>query len=260
MRNKIKLIKLLLVAFPLLLAGRVNGETVAPMNAEPKPEPEVTAVEVDNSDNAFATDLNTAESLLRSMARQKIMSQKQSDVFVAKEMQKVIKFNAFSSQMMAHSTELIKKMSNPDGMIADGRGMVERDSASWKGYDYLASGSFMKQDVEKAIENYTLAQKYAPDLQKDWYKFMLGGCERARGDQTAALKLFDEVIAGNENWIAIKNAYLTASLMLIGKDNDKAVDYFEKGGKLCYPGEKAGLSRLCAKFSSLQKKPEACLN
>lgn len=255
-KNK-TLIQFLLIALPLLLAGQVKAEDVAAPQVESK-RPAITTTVENNSDNAYATDLKAAEDLLKGISHQRAMNPKQTDKYVAREMQKVVRYNAFSKDMIPHSMDIVKKMKDPEGMMTDGNKMVKEDPKSWEGYDFIASSYFMKRDLDKAIENYKLARKYAPELQKDWYNYMLAGCYRAKKDPEAALKIYDEVISRNENWVAIKNSYFAASLMLIGKDNGRAVTYFENGLILCSEGEKASLARMCVKFSGLEKKPSVC--
>jgi len=246
-----------MAALPLLLAGPGKAEDVPAPQTEAK-RPAITTSVENNTDNSYATDLKAAEELLKGISHQRAMTPKQSDKYVNKEMQKVVRYNAFSKDMIPHSMELVKKMKDPEGMLADGNKMVKEDPKSWEGYDFIASHYFMKKELDKAIENYLLARKYAPELQKDWYNYMLAGCYRAKKDSDRALKIYDEVISRNENWVAIKNAYFAASLMLIGKDNAKAVTYFDNGMLLCSQGEKASLTRMCTKFSGLEKKPAGC--
>lgn len=259
MKNGRKIVKLLILVTPVFMAGVVMGNDVAVSQVEIKHAAVTTTVE-NHGDDAFAADLGAAEELLKRIARQRVFKPKQADAYVSHEMEKVMRFNTFSKTLMPHSFALIRRITDPDALLKDGRSMVARDPASWEGYDFLASGKLLKKDVDGAMENYELALKYAPDLQKDWYRYMLAGCYSAKNNPGKALELHDGVIARNENWVAIKSAYISASMMLINDNPAKAVDYFDKGMLLSTPGEKEVLYKagVCDKFRNLEKEPEIC--
>lgn len=260
MKLHTEILKLLLAALPLLAASRVSAEGVKVERAGSKPS--AVSVNADNnSDGAFASDLKGVEDLLKALSRERKMTPAQSGEYVAREMERTRKFFAFAkSTLIPHGLALRQKMKDPDGLIADGKLMVEKDSGSWQGYDYLASGSLLKRDADGALKNYEKALAAAPALQKDWYSYMLAACYNAKQDPEKAMKLYEEIIEKNDNWLAVKNSYLGASMMLLGKDNLKAVAYFDKGFSLYSPGEQAALRKtsLCDKFRNLERGPEAC--
>ncbi|MDO8805755.1 MAG: hypothetical protein Q7R35_15150 [Elusimicrobiota bacterium] len=255
-----KTIKLLLTALPLLASGLVRAEGVAVGQAGAKTGA-ISAAADNNSDGAFASDLKGAEDLLRELSRERKLTPGLSGEYMARELERAKKFFAFAkSTLIPHGFALRQKMSDPDGLIAEGKLMVEKNSASWQGYDYLASGSLIKRDVDGAKDNYEKALAAAPDFQKDWYRYMLAACYNVKKDPEKALALYEGIIEKNDNWLAVKNSYLGASMMLLGRDNGKAVSYFDKGFSLYAPGEQAALLKtsLCDKFRDLEKGPEAC--
>jgi tetratricopeptide (TPR) repeat protein len=189
------------------------------------------------------------------------MTPAQSGEYLAREVERAKKFFAFAkSTLIPHSTQLAQKMRDPDGLIKEGRQMVENAPGSWQGYDYMGSGHMMKRDLDVALENFDKALAAAPDMQKDWYRYMMATCYNAKKDSAKALALYDRIIAANDNWIAVKNSYIRASMMLIGRDNGKAADYFDKGMLLASRAERDAFyaAGVCGKFQGAEKGPEAC--
>jgi len=260
MKNDIKTMILFAAAFPLLAAAAAATGDVAVNQVENKPRAVNTTVD-NTTDSAFTSDLKAAEDLLKGLSHERKLTPKQSGEYMAREMEKARKFYDFAkTTLIPHSMSLVKKMKDPDGMLAEGKAMVAQDPASWQGYDFVASGSLLKQDVDGAKENYEKALAAAPDFQKDWYRYMLAACYSAKKDPAKAIELYERIIARNENWIAVKNAYVAASLTLLGKDDGKAAAYFDRGFSLYTPGEQAMLLKagLCDKFRNLEKGPEVC--
>lgn len=260
MKNNLKLAALLLTAIPLLAAAVTAADLAVPQ-AEARPK--AVSVTVDNnSDGAFASDLKGAEELLKGLSHERKMNPEQSGRYMAKEMEKARKFFEFAKTTLApHGLSIKSLMKDPDGMIAKGKELVEKDAASWQGYDYLASGSMLKRDLAGAKGNFEKALAAAPDFQKDWYRYMLAACYNMEKDPKKALELYEGIIEKNDNWLAVKSSYLGASIMLLGKDDKKAVAYFDKGFSLYTPEERVVLRRtsLCDKFRNLEKGPEACV-
>ncbi|HBB67765.1 MAG TPA: hypothetical protein DCZ93_10815 [Elusimicrobia bacterium] len=252
---------LLAAAFPLLGSLASAAVDVAVAQAENKPKAVNTTVD-NTADSAFASDLKAAEDLLRGLSHERKMTPKQSSEYMAKEMERTRKYLAFAkSTLVPHSMSIIKKMKDPDGLIGEGKAMVEKDAASWQGYDYVASGSLLKKDMDGAMTNFQKAHAAAPEFQKDWYQYMLASCYSGKKEPAKALELYEGVIERNDNWLAVKSSYMGASMLLLGKDNAKAVAYFDKGFSLYTPGEQAVLLKtsLCGKFKGLEKGPQACV-
>lgn len=260
MRNSKKLIVLLVTTFPLATALPVMATEVAAQQAESKPKPVSASVD-NNGDGAFASDLKGAEDLLNGLSHERKMTQQQRGAFMAREMEKARKFYDFAkTTLIPHSMALVSKMKDPDKLVEEGKTMLEKDPNSWQGYDFVASGSMLKRDVDGAKANYEKALAAAPDMQKDWYRYMLAACYGAQKDADKAVELYEGIIARNDNWIAVKNSYMAASVTLVGKDDKKAVAYFDKGFQLYTPGEQGLLmkSGICDKFRGLEKGPEVC--
>ena len=214
------------------------------------------------TDSAFAADLKAAEDLLKGLSRERKMTVVQRGEYVAKEMERARKFFAFAKDTLTpHGLAIMKMMNNPDGMLAEGRGMVEADPSSWRGYDYQASGSMLKKDMDGAMVNFEKALAFAPEFQKDWYRYMMGACLTMKKDEGKALEYYEGVITRNENWLAVKGSYLAASMTLLGKNDAKASAYFEKGFSL-HSREEQGVilkTGVCDKFRGLEKGPEVCV-
>lgn len=221
----------------------------------------VAVVAVDSSDSAFVSDLQSAEEFLRRLSRERKMDQPQLDKFKAAEMEKARQFSRWSvAEVVPHARAMAQKMRAPDELIAEGRSMVEADPASWKGYDFVGMGSLVKSDVQTAKESFERALEKAPGFQKDWYRYMLAGCLNIQKDPAAALELYDGILSRNENWVAVKSAYITSSLILIARDNDKAARNFDMGMSLHNSDEKKTLlgTGVCDKFKAAGKIPEFC--
>lgn len=229
---------------------------------QPAKAPEAVAMAVDsNGDAAFAADLKAAEDLLRGLSHERKMTPVQSREYMAQQVERAKLFFDFAKKdLIPHTVSMMKKMQNPDGMIAEGRAMVEKNPASWQGHDYVASGYFRKLKVDEAMKSFEQALEHAPELQKDWYRYMLANCNRMKEGPEQAFALYERIIAANTNWLAVKSSYLGASMMLLGKDMAKASDYFDKGMTLCLPAEREALlqSGVCERFSGMKKGPAAC--
>lgn len=253
------------IAAAALMAALTAGAAYAAESvAQPEKKPRAVHTTVDNtSDSAFAADLSAAEELLRGLSHEKKMTPRQSGEYMAREMEKARKFFEFArATLVPHSMSIMKNMKNPDGLIAEGRSMVSADPSSWRGYDYLASGSLLKRDMDAALSNFEKAAASAPEFQKDWYRYMMGSCYIAKKEEGKALEYYEGVIKNNENWLAVKGAYLAAGMTLLGKDDGKAASYFDKGFLLHTPGEQAVILKtgICDKFRGLEKGPEACVS
>lgn len=260
MKKNQKLTAIYLTAFPLLNAVALLAADVPVPQVAAKPQA-VSATVDNNTDGAFASDLKGAEELLKGLSHERKMTPQQSGEYMAREMERAKKFYAFAkTTLIPHSMSLVGKMKNPDGMIAEGKLMVEKAPDSWQGYDFMATGSLLKRDVDAAKENYEKALKASPDMQKDWYRYMLAACYSAKSDTAKALALYEGIIAANGNWLAVKSSYLGASMLLLGRDNATSSAYFDKGFTLLTPGEQTVLmkSGICDKFRDLEKAPEAC--
>lgn len=237
-----------------------RGENAAATPIETK---RLVTTTVDNhGDGAFNSDLKAVEDYLKKASIEKKMTQRQSRAYTAQGMKKATKHLAFvKNTLVPHSLTMMQKMKDPDGMIADGRRMVDKDASSWQGYDYLATGAVLKQDLGDAMQNYGNAVKHAPEMQKDWYRYMQAGIFAQKKDQAKALEFYQDIIARDDNWLAVKSSYLGASMILIGRDDHEAVSYFDKGMTLSTPEERAALykSGICNKFRSVRQGPEACV-
>lgn len=260
MNNTIKTAALFAGMFPVLAGLSAAAEGVAVSQVENKPRAVSTTVD-NTAESAFASDLKAAEDLLKGLSHERHMTPRQSGEYIAREMEKARKFYDFAkTTAIPHSADLRSRMKDPDGLIAEGGRMVEKDPQSWQGYDYVASGHYLKKDVDGAMENFEKAMKSAPGMQKDWYGYMLAGCYSYKKDNARALELYEGIIARSDNWVAVKSSYLGASRMLVSQDEAKAASYFDKGMTLCTPGERAALYKAgaCDKFKGLKTVPEAC--
>ena len=256
MKNIILFVVLAAVA-PAVHAAADSAKAVAYTPAAPK----AAGFAGDNaSDAAFASDLRSAEEFLRRISREKKMDPAQFDKYKTKEIGRARQYYRWAAaEAVPHSRAMAQKMKAPDELMAEGRRLVAADPASWKGYDYLATGSLLKDDVAGAKENFEKALAVAPEFQQDWFRYMLAGCHNISKDTGQALELYDGVIDRNDNWVAVKSAYITASLILIGRDDDKAARYFDRGMSLRNPAERKALlgTGTCAKFKA-GKLPEFC--
>ncbi|OGR65883.1 MAG: hypothetical protein A2X31_00855 [Elusimicrobia bacterium GWB2_63_22] len=261
MKNRINKAVFAAALLPLL-AGAALASADVQVDQQQAGKPKAVSTSVDNaSDSAFASDLKGAQDLLNGLSHERKLPPKQSAEYIAKEMERAREFFKYAKSTLApHSLALVKMMKDPEGMTAKGKEMVEKDPASWQGYDYLATGTMLKQDAPGAIGYFEKALAAAPDFQKDWYRYMLAACYNAQKEPAKALETYEGIIVRNDNWFAVKNSYIGASMMLLGKDDAKAVAYFDKGFLLYTPGEQAVLKRgkLCGKFKSLEKGPAAC--
>jgi len=252
-----------MVAALQLFGNMVVAATEATAQPNAGKSAAVTTPIESETESAFASDLSAVQDLLKGISRERKMTPGQSKEYIAKEMEKARKFSEFAkTTLIPHSLEITKKMKEPDTLLAEGKAMVEKDGSSWQGYDYMASGSVLKNDLDGAMANFKKAAKYAPDLQKDWYNYMLGACYAGKKDDKKALGYYERVISRNDNWMAVKGAYLAASMTLVGKDPEKSVAYFDKGYSLHTQSEQAVLLKagVCSKFQGLAKGPEACGN
>lgn len=224
--------------------------------------PAAVNTSVENSgDSAFASDLKAAEDLLRGLSHERKMTSKQSGEYIAAQMARARKYYEFAmTTLIPHAMEMSKMMKTPDEMTARGKAMTEADKDSWQGYDYLASGAMLKKDYSGARGSYAKARAAAPEFQKDWYTYMLAACDIGLKDQEKALKTYEEVIARNDNWLAVKSSYMSASILLAGKGDPKAAAYFDKGFFLYSQSEQAMLLKagICDKFKGLAVGPGAC--
>jgi tetratricopeptide (TPR) repeat protein len=252
------LVLLTLARAVCLAAPEPEARPVEYSAAQPKA---VAMVADSSSDSAFASDLQSAEEFLRRISREKKMDLPQYNKYKAAEIEKARQFYRWSvAEVVPHARTLAKKLRAPDELIAEGRRMVEADPASWKGYDFIAMGSLVKNDVQAAKESFERALGAAPGFQKDWYRYMLAGCQNILKDTDAALELYDGILSRNENWVAVKSAYITSSLILLGRDNDKAALNFDRGMSLHNADEKKALlgTGVCDKFKAVRKTPESC--
>lgn len=260
MKNQIKIKAVAAAVLALMAVSAARASDVAVEQAAAKPR--AVSTTADNAtDSAFASDLKAAEDLLKGLSHERKIPSKQTSEYVAREMEKARKFYAFArTTLLPHSLSMMGMMKDPEGMVAEGKRMLEADPSSWRGYDFVASGSLLKRDTAAAMENFEKALAAAPDFQKDWYRFMLAACHISKKEDGKALEYYEGVIERNENWLAVKNSYLSASLTLLGKDNGKAASYFDKGFSLYSQGEQAVILKtgICDKFKGLKKGPEVC--
>ncbi|HBA61562.1 MAG TPA: hypothetical protein DCZ92_12260 [Elusimicrobia bacterium] len=248
--NKIaKLLILVLLACAAQPAGAYNAA--------------ITSSDSDSSDSAFFADLAAVARAAGSSARKNKMSPAKMQAYIDQQVQKYTKFNQFAkAELVDHSVGMVGKMGDPDGMLAQGKALVSADAASWKGYDYQASGWMLKKNADKALEAYQLALAKAPEMQKDWYRYMMAGCHRQKGDAAKALELYRTVLANDKNWMAVKGASLAAGLLLL--ENRRAAEgaeLFDKGLLLASARERSmllGQAGFCAKFKQLGAEPMGC--
>lgn len=223
--------------------------------------PAALEVSVDGSDAAFASDLESAQDLLRKLAKERKLNETERSKYISKGVSKAKAFYAEAHKtLMPHAREMMRKMSDPDGMIAEGKRMAVENPSSWQAYDYIASGQMRKMNIDESMANFEKAITFAPEQQKDWYRNMLATCYRVKKSPEKAFSLYEGIIAANDNWMAVKSAYLSASMMLIGSDDAKAADYFDKGMTASTPGEREALlkSGICGKFSGGPNQPSSC--
>ena len=258
--RKIKIRMVLAAVAALLAVSAVRAAEVAVEQAAGKPG--AVSTTVDNAtDFAFASDLKAAEDLLKGLSHERKLPPGQTSEYVAREMEKARKFYAFArTTLMPHSLSMMSMMKDPGAMAAEGGKMVAADPSSWRGYDFLASGSLLQRDFDGAMANYQKALSFAPDFQKDWYRYMIAACHIAKKEDGKALEFYEGVIGRNENWLAVKSSYISASMTLLGKDDRKAASYFDKGFSLYTQGEQAVILKtgICDKFKGLEKGPEVC--
>lgn len=247
----------------LIIALSAAGLFAADTASGPKPavSEAVNAALDENGDAAFAEDLRGAQELLKGLSRERHMPPAQSREYMAREVERARKFFAFANKdLFPHTRSMMRKMQDPDGMIAAGLEMIEKNPSSWQGYDFLATGNFRKMKIDEAMAGFEKAVQAAPDMQKDWYRYMLATCHRMKENPEKAFETYERIIAANENWIAVKNSYLGASTMLLSRNMAKAAEYFDKGMTLCTPEERAGLLKagVCDRFSGSPKLPATC--
>jgi tetratricopeptide (TPR) repeat protein len=214
-----------------------------------------------NGDGAFAEDLRAVEDMLRNFSYDRGMSGEEARVRMEESVRKAKEFFAFAREkVLPHTAALAAGMKDPAGMIEKGRQMTEADPASWQGYDFMATGSLLVDDPSSAMRNFEKAYAAAPEAQKDWYRYMIAGCHNASKSPEKAMAIYEEVIARNRNWTAVKSAYVSASITLLGRDNAKAAEYFDKGLALYTPAERTAMlgSGVCGKFKGLAPQPETC--
>lgn len=229
--------------------------------AAPGSAPTVLDVSADGSDAAFASDLESAQDLLRKLAKERSLNDAESAKYVSKGVSKAKAFYAEAHKtLMPHAREMMRKMNDPEGMIAEGQRMAAKDPSSWQAYDYIASGQLRKMNIDESMANYEKAITFAPEQQRDWYRNMLATCYRVKKNPEKAFQLYEEIIEANDNWMAVKSAYLGASMMLIGSNDSKAADYFDKGMTASTQGEREALlkSGICGKFNGSPKLPATC--
>ncbi|KAF0125526.1 MAG: hypothetical protein FD189_484 [Elusimicrobia bacterium] len=214
-----------------------------------------------NGDDVFTDELRAVEGLLKGFSYDRGMSSEESRAHMEEQVRKAREFFSFAKEtVLPHTTALAAGMKDPAGMIARGRRMTEANPSSWQGYDFVATGSLLVDDPASALENFEKARAAAPEAQKDWYRYMAAGCHNAMKAPDKAMEIYEEVIAGNRNWIAVKSAYISASVTLIGRDERKAAGYFDKGLSLHTPDERAGMlaAGICDNFRKLSPQPESC--
>lgn len=232
----------------------------------PVPQPQIlslpeTASPDANGDEVFAEELRAVEGLLKGFSYDRGMSSEESRAQMDEQVRRAREFFAFARKtVLPHTEALAAGMRDPGGMISRGRRMTEADASSWQGYDFVATGSLLVNDPASALENFEKAYGAAPEAQKDWYRYMVAGCHNAMKSPDKAMEIYDEVISGNRNWIAVKSAYISASVTLVGRDDPKAARYFDKGLSLHTSEEKAGMMRagVCDIFKKSSSRPESC--
>lgn len=222
-----------------------------------------TGVEVSaaGSDAAFASDLESAQDLLRKLAKERRLNEAERSKYLSTGVSKAKAFYAEAHKtLMPHAREMMRKMNDPDGMIAEGRRLAAENPSSWQAYDYIASGQMRKMNIDESMASFEKAINFAPAQQKDWYRNMLATCYRVKKSPEKAFRLYEGIIEANDNWMAVKSAYLGASMMLIGSNDAKAADYFDKGMTASTPGEREALlkSGICGKFSGSPNLPSSC--
>lgn len=218
-------------------------------------------VAVDGSNAAFASDLESAQNLLRRLAKERRLNETERSRYIFKGVLKAKAFYAEAHKtLIPHAREMMRKMNDPEGMIAEGQRMAAENPSSWQAYDYIASGQLRKMNINEAMANFEKAITFAPEQQRDWYRNMLATCYRVKKSPEKAFRLYEDIIEANDNWMAVKSAYLGASMMLIGSNDAKAADYFDKGITASTPGEREALlkSGICGKFSGSPNRPSSC--
>lgn len=237
----------------LIIILSVSGLFAAERPASVSPE--------SGGDAAFAENLKAVEELLKNFSYDRGMPEENARAYMEEEMRKAHDFFVFAKEtVLPHTMALAAGMKDPAGMVNKGRRMTEADPSSWQGYDFMATGSLLLDDPASAMESFEKARAAAPEAQKDWYRYMVAGCHNARKSPDKAMEMYEEVISMNRNWTAVKNAYVSASMTLLGRDNTKAAGYFDKGFSLYTPEEKKAIleAGVCGKFKGLTPQPETC--
>jgi len=220
-----------------------------------------SSVTDNNGEEVFATELSAVEDLLKKLARERKTTGARFAEYTVEDMECAGKFFEFAKkELLPHTAALTRSSRDPEGMIVSGQEMVKQAPHSWQGYDFIATGHFSKLNVDEAMKGFKKAIELAPDMQKDWYRYMLAACYRMKENQEEAYDIYERIIAAKKNWIAVKNSYLGASMLLLLRGDGRAADYFDKGIILSTPDERKALfaTGVCGRFAGSNRVPLAC--
>lgn len=243
----------------MVLVGLIMlNVTVSAWCAEPRQD----LNDGDRGDSAFVEDLARVKAVSKQKAKDRGVAPQAADSYVSEQLEKYNRFNKFAKETFAsHSKAIAAGRREPEKLLAAGEAKLAADKNSWEGHDFVATAKLFKRDIKGAAESYAKALETSPVEARGWYQYMLGVTSQMNNNQDQALEWMDKAIKDNNNWVAVKSAYLNKAAICVSKSS------FEKAAanlKLYFAMARAEEARVvadgpvCKKMISAGIKVDGC--